>query len=235
MMLEPGHIFTFCYWPGIEQYEPEVTAALRHFLRPGHTLLDCGANVGLFSVMGWDLVGASGHVVSIEANPITFRLLQRNLAANHCGTAVHCALTKSPGEVELFMPMEGDVFSSLHKGGYITGPNIKTFRVNGRTLMEVLESLCIDHIDVMKIDIEGGELDVLRSSPCLLKNMRPVIICEYSTKTWPAFGASAEALMQLTKEYNYKIGVFNINTGKIDSVNNEMWRSCYLNLVLQPK
>ncbi len=235
MLLEPGHIFTFCYWPGIEQYEPEVTAALRHFLRPGHTFLDCGANVGLFSVMGGNLVGATGKVVSIEANPITYRLLRRNLDANGLGPSVHCALTTSPGDVELFMPMEGDVYSSLRKGGYITGPNIETFRVNGRTLPEVLESLGVNHVDVMKIDIEGGELDVLRSSSCLLEKMRPTIICEYSTKTWPAFGASAEALIQLAKKYRYNIGVYNIATGEVDPVSDGMWQSCYLNLVLQPQ
>src|SRR5207253_4151635 len=92
LLLEAGHSFTYCFWPGVDQYEPDVRAALRHFLKPGSVFLDCGANIGYFSVLAGGLVGPTGRVISVEANPVTLQRLQRNLAVNGFGTAVHCAL-----------------------------------------------------------------------------------------------------------------------------------------------
>ena len=50
LLLEPGHAFTGCFWPDVDRYEPEVCAFLRRVLKPGATFIDCGANVGYFSI-----------------------------------------------------------------------------------------------------------------------------------------------------------------------------------------
>jgi Met-10+ like-protein len=113
LLLEPGHSFTQCFWPAVDQYEPDVCAALLHLLKPGDTFLDCGANIGYFSILAGHLVGAEGQVIAIEANPMTQPLLDRNLRLNGFGKIVRCALTSSTGELELFLPRAGDVYSSL--------------------------------------------------------------------------------------------------------------------------
>src|SRR6266446_1618018 len=93
LLLERGHSFTCCFWPAVDNYEPDVRAALLRFLKPDDTFLDCGANIGYFSVLAGGVVGSGGRVVAIEANPVTYRLLERNLKVNGWGVAVHCALT----------------------------------------------------------------------------------------------------------------------------------------------
>jgi FkbM family methyltransferase len=219
----------------VDNYEPDVHAALLHFLKPGAIFLDCGANIGYFSVLAGGVVGTSGRVLAIEANPVTLRLLERNLALNGFGTAVHCALTSAPGEVELFVPREGgDVYSSLRKGGLIRGEDVEVIRVQGRTLEDVVASLGVDRVDVLKIDIEGGELDVLRSAKGVLQTMRPVVVCEYGTSTWPAFGATVQGLLQLLAECNYSAGVFDVEQGLVRPVDDQVWNSPYANLILEP-
>ena len=132
LLLEPRHSFTYCFYPGVDQYEPDVRAALQYFLKLGNTFIDCGANIGYFSVLANNLVGKAGKVISIEANPVTFSLLEANLKANNFGVPIHCALTNEAGEVELFMPTEGgDVYSSLRKGGLVNGESIQSFKVLG--------------------------------------------------------------------------------------------------------
>jgi FkbM family methyltransferase len=236
LLLEARHSFTHCFWPGVDKYEPDVRAALLHFLKAGDTFLDCGANIGYFSVLAGDLVGARGHVFAIEANPVTFGMLERNLSANRSGVAVHCALMAVPGEVSLFVPRQGgDVYSSTRKGGLVKGEDTETITVPGRTLDDVVGSLGINRVDVLKIDIEGGELDVLRSARHVLRNMRPVVVCEYGTNTWPAFGATVEGLFELLDECDYSVGVFDVQRGCVAVINDEVWKSPYANLVLQPK
>src|SRR5215467_8450810 len=67
LLLERKHSFTHCFWPDVDQYEPDVRAALLHFLKPGDVFLDCGANIGYFSVLAGHLVGPEGQVIAIEA------------------------------------------------------------------------------------------------------------------------------------------------------------------------
>lgn len=235
LWLDPEHSFTHCFWPGVDQYEPDVRGFLQSLLKPGYTFIDCGANIGYFSVLAGGLVGSEGKVVSIEANPVTYKLLERNLQANHFGTPVHCALTSQKQEVELFMPSEGDVYSSLRKGGLVNGDSVRSFKVQGRTLDELVQQLTLSKVDVVKIDIEGAELDVLRSAPNLLTALRPIIIMEYGTNTWPSFGANPEDLKELVHKHHYVLRLFNLQKQKLVPATEEVWQSDYTNLVLVPE
>ncbi|HIK06680.1 MAG TPA: FkbM family methyltransferase [Trichormus sp. M33_DOE_039] len=184
LLLEPGHSFTHCFYPGVDTYEPDVRSALQYLLKPGNVFIDCGANIGYFSVLANTLVGKTGKVISIEANPITFNLLEKNLKLNNFGMPIHCALTtESKQEVELFVPVEGDVYSSLRKGGLVKGESVQSFKVLGRTLDEIVKELGLSKVDVVKIDIEGGEINVLKSASYVLSSFRPVVIAEYGTNT----------------------------------------------------
>ena len=235
LLLEPGHAFTGCFWPDVDRYEPEVCAFLRRVLKPGGTFIDCGANVGYFSIQAGALVGKSGTVVAIEANPETYTLLERNLRANHFGLPVHCALTSQPGEVELFVPGAWDVYSSLRADGVVEGVVDHSYKVRARTLDDVINELNLSRVDLVKIDIEGGELDVLRSAPKLLNVLRPYIITEYGLNTWPAFEVTGDDLKQLVKEAGYSINRFSVKEQKLVSVTDEVWNENYINLVLIPK
>ena len=234
LLLEPGHSFTHCFWPGVDAYEPDVREFLRWKLRPGDTFIDCGANVGYFSVLAGAIVGKTGRVVSIEANPLTFKLLERNLKANGLADAVHCALTSQGGEVEIHMPEGGDVYSSIRTGGLASGPNMRSWKVSGRTLDDVIAEKGLDRVDVVKIDIEGGELDVLRSARRCMEQLRPTIITEYGTNTWPAFGAAAADLKSLAAERGYDLGLFDPQTRSIVPTTDETWGREYCNIVMTP-
>jgi FkbM family methyltransferase len=236
VLLEPGHSFTHCFWPAVDNYEPDVRAAVLHFLKPGFTFLDCGANIGYFSVLAGQRVEPGGRVIAIEANPVTYQLLKRNLKINDFGTAIHCALTSEPGKVELFMPRSGgDVYSSIRKGGLVRGNDVESFSVLGRTLDEVVASLQLERVNLVKIDIEGGELEVLRSASRIMRELRPVILCEYGTNTWPAFGATKESLLALIAERNYFVGVFDTIRKRVRRADSGIWDLPYINLILQPK
>jgi len=70
-----------------QRYEPHVTAVVRKLVRPGHTFLDLGANIGYFTLLAASLVGESGKVISVEPNLENLRL---TWAARHgsCATSL---------------------------------------------------------------------------------------------------------------------------------------------------
>jgi FkbM family methyltransferase len=235
LLLDHKHAFTGCFWPDVDHYEPDVRSFLQHALKPGDTFIDCGANVGYFSVMAGALVGSSGKVVSIEANPRTFKLLERNLEANRFGIPVQCALTSRTGEVELFMPQDWDVYSSLRVEGLAAGNPDHSFMVKAQTLDQVVSTLALSKVDVVKIDIEGGELDVLRSAPKLLTDFRPLIITEYSVNTWTGFDVTHKDLKELARKFKYTLRLFDPHAQKLISISEDVWQHPYVNVVMMPE
>lgn len=234
LLLDHKHAFTGCFWPDVDHYEPDVRAFLNDALKPGDTFIDCGSNVGYFSVQAGAIVGSSGTVVAIEANPRTYKLLERNLQANAVGIPVQCAVTTQSGEVELYMPSDGDVFSSLSTGGLLKGKTNQSFKVAARTLDDVVRDLALERVDVVKIDIEGGELDALHSGAHLLSTFRPLVVTEYSVITWSGFGATAQELIELASEFNYSLNLFDLETRKLVPVTDEVWEMSYVNLIMVP-
>lgn len=235
LLLDHKHAFTGVFWPDVERYEPDVRTFLEYALRPGQTFIDCGANVGYFSVQAGALVGQSGRVISIEANPRTFKLLERNLLANRFGIPIHCALTSQTGEVELFMPKDWDVYSSLKADALIEGHADHSFKVTARTLDEVVAELALSRVDVVKIDIEGGELDVLRSAPKLLSSFRPLVVTEYGINTWASFGATHAQLKELAHDYSYHVRLFDLQRQELMPVTDDIWQRTFANLILIPQ
>ena len=64
--------------------EPAVEGVLRSRLQPGDTFIDAGANIGFYTVLGSQLVGPEGHVISCEMIPVTAGILRQHVRLNDC-------------------------------------------------------------------------------------------------------------------------------------------------------
>ncbi|NET72232.1 MAG: FkbM family methyltransferase, partial [Sphaerospermopsis sp. SIO1G2] len=135
LLLEPKHSFTHCFWPDVDHYEPDVKGIINFLLKRGDVFIDCGANIGYFSIYAGGIVGEKGQVIAVEANPITLETLQRNLQLNQLNPPTHCALGDYIGTTTLYSPEIGDVYSSLNQGGLIQDCNVdvKKFTVPCQT------------------------------------------------------------------------------------------------------
>ncbi|MBN1353346.1 MAG: FkbM family methyltransferase [Candidatus Omnitrophica bacterium] len=235
LLIEPGRFSTLCVWPAIEHYEPDVQACLRRILGPGKVFVDCGANIGFFSALAAGLVGEKGRVIAIEANPEESELLERNLRINGLEPGLHCALTSEPGEVDFLIPYRKNIYSSLRITKYFDKSLFNSVKVEGRRLDDVIKERALAGVDLVKIDLEGAELEVLQSSPYLLGELRPVIITEYGTLTWPPFGATPENLMALANRFRYAIRLFDTEKQKLTTITECTWKNNGANLVLVPE
>jgi len=142
----------------------------------GWTVLDVGAYVGLFSMRASRLVGDSGRVVAFEPNPLAYYWLRRNIALNRLSNveALPIALGSYDGVTELYIVLKGNIGVSsifrnhLLKQGEASGSFI-VVKVPMRKLDSIAEKLRLNHVDLVKIDVEGAELEVLRGSRGLME------------------------------------------------------------------
>ncbi|MBA3311875.1 MAG: FkbM family methyltransferase [Planctomycetota bacterium] len=209
-------------------------ACLERLLKPGQTFIDCGANIGLFSVIASATMGGRGRVVSIEANPGTIERLRANLRANGIDDLIACAVTDREGEMELYLSGDGDVYSSLSTGGLVH-PNSRSTLVTARTLDSIVAERRLERVDAIKIDVEGGEMGVLRSASASIDRFRPWCIVEYSSLTWPAFNASPEDLVAWCESRRYAIRTFSAERRAVVSLPDDAWSQSYLNVLLLPE
>ncbi len=72
----------------LEREEEDDLAIIRKLLKPGDVFVDCGANIGLWSLVASSVVGSRGKVFAFEPNPLTFRKLINNLEYNDNATIV---------------------------------------------------------------------------------------------------------------------------------------------------
>lgn len=153
--------------------ETAVYTAARALLREGDTVVDAGANIGAFSVPAGRIVGPSGRLISIEMMPRTAQRLRENLARNQVtAQIIETALASTSGLT---------VSAALDpaRGGQATLVLAhtldcsQTVSVTTRTLDEVLGD--VGDIALIKIDIEGAELDALTGGAAVLARTRAII------------------------------------------------------------
>jgi FkbM family methyltransferase len=185
-------------------YEPEVTKVIRHYLRPGHCFVDCGASFGFFSSLAGTIVGPQGTVISCEPGPQNQSLLLLNLMVNGITTAeVHqVALSDRPG--------------ILRYGRSGANGTIADFDGDPQQVgtYDLVRSVTLDSIigqrkvDMMKIDVEGAEGRVFRGAEQLLGRCRPTLVFEFSPPSLEVTSEmSGEDLLQFLMGTGYSLDV----------------------------
>ena len=148
-------------------------AALPGLLSPGDVFVDCGANLGLWSLVAAPLVGDRGKVIAFEPNPRTAERLSRNAEQAHGVIDVRAiAVTDRQGRVRLD-PGDRHNVSRVSPTG--------TIEVPATTLDQALDAPPTG----IKIDVEGQELAVLRGARRVLEG-RPWLAIEFSAEHSPS-------------------------------------------------
>ena len=159
--------------------EPETIALLERVLKPGMVFVDVGAYVGQFTILASRLVSLGGTVHSFEPTPDVFKQLRRNVLSNRCSN-VRCndlAISDTTGHADLFIYPGSHNQNSLRELVPSASPSI---RVKVGTLDDYGPFETLQRIDVIKLDVEGNELPVLRGATHLLHRFAPLLVVEIS-------------------------------------------------------
>ncbi len=147
------------------------------FVRPGDRVVDVGAHIGAFTVPLARAVGATGKVVAVEPDSDSFALLQRNVGLNELADRVepYCALVADDDAT--YRPVTTpDHTSATH---YLRADGDGTPGPSRRRLDSFAATFDPRHpLRLVKIDVEGMELAVLRSGAALFDAYRPLVYVE---------------------------------------------------------
>jgi FkbM family methyltransferase len=151
----------------------------------GAVCIDVGANIGNHSVFFGKFL--ADFVVSVEPNPEVIPVLRRNLHANQVASAVYeCALGPAEGAGRLVMPVGSEHNVGMARVEAMDGATDGAGRVRVRTLDAVLAEVrqargLYGEVLLVKIDVEGAELDVLKGATETLSRDRPHLLVEAAT------------------------------------------------------
>jgi FkbM family methyltransferase len=199
---------------------PHFEEATRRFLfdalPEGGVMVDVGAHVGTITLPAAQHVGPRGHVHAVEPTPRTAEILEQNIRANDLDniTVHHCAAGESSATVEFHL-MDYSYLNGM--AGHPLGREVETVPVAVRPLDEIVDG----PVDVVKIDVEGNELDVLRGMPRIIDGNPGLVFCiEWNPLAMRSAGAEPLALLNVLEGYGFEVTavVDEANGGQVLSV-----------------
>jgi len=159
----------------------------RTYFGDGVTALDCGANIGVHTVEWARLMSGWGQVIAIEAQERVYYALAGNIAINNCfnARALNAAVAARSGTMKIPVPdyLTPASFGSLElrqrDGGEFIGQPIDYSEARAATISAVaIDALALPRIDLIKIDVEGMELDVIEGATASVARFHPILIVE---------------------------------------------------------
>lgn len=204
----------------------------RGVLRPGMVVCDIGAHIGYYSLLAAQCIGPGGKVFAFEPDPASFTFLTRNVEANHFASSIVIPIPKAVSDRSGYMPFylhEDDrTRSSLfwHEEG---APHILVECVS-------LDDFFADtgRVDVIKMDIEGGELQALKGMERTLARSGTVtMFVECNHKALQAAGGDAWQLVTMLRHMGFTVQVIDEKAMELRPVSSELDRIKYVNLLCQ--
>ena len=182
--------------------EGVTTVAFRGLVRPGMTVFDVGANVGYYAMTAAALMGGSGSVHAFEPTPAVAQRLRQNVDLNGIKTVIinAVAVGEMTGKLGLRLNADDSEGNSL----VAFGDDWAAVEVPVTTLDDYTASRGVSTVDVLKIDVEGAEVSVLRGARRLLGgDAAPLILIEFNPLALHAAGTSPVLLQSALRELGY--------------------------------
>lgn len=183
--------------------EPE-SRFVENVLHEGMVVLDIGAHHGFYTILAAKKVGALGHVSAFEPSLRERRRLLTHLRLNRCKNVrvEPVALASEDGESTLFVVDGRDTGCNSLRPPAVDEPThgvaVKTIKLD-----TYVTSLGLRHVDFIKIDAEGAELEILEGARSVLRRMRPAILFECDDRRTEPWGYSSRRVLELLESERY--------------------------------
>ena len=201
------HMGSQVFWYG--SYSLEILRVLERIIVPGMTVIDAGANIGEVSLFVAKRVGPGGRVYSFEPVAELTDRLRRHVSMNGFDNieVVQSGLSDRAGQAEIYGPAEPFRDGTQHAGLSTLYANSQRGRSLGTipltTLDEFVEMRHLPRLDLVKVDVEGAELPVLRGARAVLAEHRPWLVVEVQQETSEAAGYDQREILAFLGTFGY--------------------------------
>ena len=164
----------------MDRYERETTRQFRRLISPGMVVIDVGAHVGYYTLLAAKQVGPTGKVYAFEPEPVNHGLLLRNVELNGYDNVVvvKSAVSDDAGSTTLYLTGLDNGRHSVYQHNL---PENGSVEVPTTKIDDFLELQGWPSVDLIKIDVEGAELDVLAGMERLLRESKGIrLILEFN-------------------------------------------------------
>lgn len=206
----PGKGLRFDAGPGTRDfasgaYERPVQDALASLVRRGVVCYDVGANLGFYSVLLGRLCGPTGSVYAFEPVPGNAAMIERNARLNRMANinVLRVALSRADGRGELLLARHNG--GAVLRGAGVPPDLAGHVAVETRALDTLVDAREIEPPDVVKIDVEGAEMDVLQGMQKVLRSRAPAIVLELDDETEAACERKLAACRSFLGALDYRV------------------------------
>ena len=199
-------------------YELSEQALFAKYLHGDMTLVDIGANMGLYTIVSMHHLDAGGRIVAFEPFPQTYEILQKNVATNQTDgracprvDALNLAATSEPARMELHLNPENRADNRMYRGTYQGKlEDWETVPVEGRPVDNVLAELGIQEVNFVKIDIQGYEQKAISGfQKTLARSQNVILLSEFWPKGLQEAGGSATEYLQMLTDLGFTLYTLN--------------------------
>ncbi len=199
------------------ELEKGTRILIEKILKPGNVFVDIGANIGMHTLAAAKAMKGKGKIFAFEPYYSTARMLKKSLIINGISeiTEIHnVAIANKKCEGKLYLgPTCGH--HSIYEFSESPGNLYESVDIQIVKLTDVIQSN--QHIDLMKIDVEGAEIEVIKSAVPLISNNREIlIIVEYGPVHLKRTGISPDEWFRVFSDLGLSYFVINEQNGKLE-------------------
>jgi len=199
-------------------YEKGTTKLFTELVKEGMNVVDIGANIGYYTLLAARRVGPHGRVYAFEPEPQNFKLLTENLRLNGYKNviAVQKAVSNKSGTVSLFLGMRG---SGTHSLVSTRDYSKEAIGIEAVTLDEFFEKAGTPDIHVIKMDIEGWEIEALDGMRNTVIHNSPLsMLLEFYPWGLLTRNMNPKALIDKVTQLGFSISIIDDETGQTTSL-----------------
>jgi len=180
------------------KWEPKIAAILTKHCKKGTTAVDMGAYIGTHTMSLVDGVGQKGNVITFEPQPWAYKGIKKTLSKNNIKNVkvVNAGLSDKKGKIQFCSDGSGSSSVCTERS-----PSKKKWAEVYDIPIVTLDSYNLKNVSIIKVDVEGHELNALNGSKNTIISSKPVIVLE----VWRKRTNRLQKIKDFMKSVNYRI------------------------------